>query len=109
MHTRRAAAPSYHNNDRVIGGNGSDATKTTCTPAFQSPEEVGNTSVNPYAADLWALGCCLYCFVCGRLPFIGSCVVRDTWRQATGNLGRGGGPRAGRGGMRWGGLEGYVL
>ena len=61
---------------RVIGGDANDATKTTCTPAFQSPEEVARTSVDPYAADLWALGCCLFCFVCGRLPFVGSCVVR---------------------------------
>ncbi len=31
--------------------------------------------VDPFAADLWALACCLYCFVFGRLPFVGSCVV----------------------------------
>lgn len=31
--------------------------------------------VDAFAADLWALACCLYCFVFGRLPFVGSCVV----------------------------------
>ncbi|KXZ49935.1 hypothetical protein GPECTOR_19g386 [Gonium pectorale] len=65
---------------RFMGGDPTDATKTSCTPAFQSPEEIGHMPVDPYAADLWALGCCLYCFVFGRLPFVGSCVV-DIYRS----------------------------
>ncbi|GLC68350.1 hypothetical protein PLESTF_000681800 [Pleodorina starrii] len=64
---------------RFMGGDPTDAAKTSCTPAFQSPEEIGHTPVNPFAADLWALACCLFCFVFGRLPFVGSCVV-DIYR-----------------------------
>ncbi|EFJ50738.1 serine/threonine protein kinase 3, partial [Volvox carteri f. nagariensis] len=64
---------------RFMGGDPTDATKTSCTPAFQSPEEIGHMLVNPFAADLWALACCLFCFVFGRLPFVGSCVV-DIYR-----------------------------
>ncbi|KAG2494526.1 hypothetical protein HYH03_007293 [Edaphochlamys debaryana] len=64
---------------RFMGGDPGDATKTSCTPAFQSPEEIGHMPVDPYAADLWALGCCLFVFVFGRLPFVGSCVV-DIYR-----------------------------
>ncbi|GLI58969.1 hypothetical protein VaNZ11_000756 [Volvox africanus] len=64
---------------RFMGGDPTDATKTSCTPAFQSPEEIGHMPVDPFAADLWALACCLFCFVFGRLPFVGSCVV-DIYR-----------------------------
>lgn len=53
----------------------STSAKSTCTPAFQSPEEVARTATDPFAADVWALGVCLFCFVFGRLPWTGSCVV----------------------------------
>lgn len=60
---------------RFVGGDPSTSIKSTCTPAFQSPEEINNTATDPFAVDVWALGVCLYCFVYGRLPWMGSCVV----------------------------------
>jgi len=54
------------------------SSKVSCTPAFQPPEAIlaGSTArEDPFAADVWALGVCLYCFVFGRLPFVGSCVL----------------------------------
>lgn len=41
------------------------------TPAFRAPELVENSSIDPVAADIWALGVCLYCFIFGCLPFQG--------------------------------------
>jgi serine/threonine protein kinase len=39
------------------------------TPAFTAPELVAGTSSDPFAADIWAMGACLYCFIYGHLPF----------------------------------------
>ena len=39
------------------------------TPAFTAPELVNGTSSDPFAADVWAMGACLYCFIYGQLPF----------------------------------------
>ena len=41
------------------------------SPAFHAPEMIANSEYNPYFTDLWALGVCLYCMTCGRLPFNG--------------------------------------
>jgi len=41
------------------------------TPAFHAPEVIAGDQYNPYAADIWALGVCIYCAVCGELPFTG--------------------------------------
>jgi len=41
------------------------------TPAFHAPEVIAGDQYNPYAADIWALGVCVYCAVCGELPFTG--------------------------------------
>lgn len=42
------------------------------TPAFHAPEVISGEKYNPYAADIWALGVCMYCAVVGELPFSGS-------------------------------------
>jgi len=39
------------------------------TPAFTAPELVAGESTDPFAADVWAMGACLYCFIYGQLPF----------------------------------------
>ncbi len=52
------------------------SSKVSCTPAFQPPEAVSTPGAeDPHSADVWALGVCLYCFVFGRLPFTGSCLL----------------------------------
>jgi len=56
-------------------GDSSASSKVSGTPAFQPPEVVSGGNEDPVAADVWALGVCLYCFVFGRLPFTGSCVL----------------------------------
>jgi serine/threonine protein kinase len=54
----------------------STSSKVSCTPAFQPPEALlGGAGEDPISADVWALGVCLYCFIYGRLPFRGSCLL----------------------------------
>jgi serine/threonine protein kinase len=38
-------------------------------PAFRSPEAVSGAPYDPFAADVWAAGVTLYCFLFGQLPF----------------------------------------
>eukprot|EP01025_Chloroclados_australasicus_P041400 TRINITY_DN4384_c0_g3_i1.p1 TRINITY_DN4384_c0_g3~~TRINITY_DN4384_c0_g3_i1.p1 ORF type:complete len:881 (+),score=81.81 TRINITY_DN4384_c0_g3_i1:160-2802(+) len=42
------------------------------TPAFRAPEMLTGDNYDPFAADIWALGVCLYCMVFGVLPFRGN-------------------------------------
>jgi [calcium/calmodulin-dependent protein kinase] kinase len=52
------------------------------TPAFTAPELVSGNAADPFAADVWALGACLFCFIYGRLPFQGSSVL-DVFKAIT--------------------------
>lgn len=38
-------------------------------PAFRSPQAVSGDPYDPFAADVWAAGVTLYCFLYGQLPF----------------------------------------
>lgn len=60
--------------DRMADGSSSQ-TKLTGTPAFTAPELVSGNAADPFAADVWALGACLFCFIYGRVPFQGGCVL----------------------------------
>eukprot|EP01060_Flectonema_neradi_P012844 TRINITY_DN19625_c0_g1_i1.p1 TRINITY_DN19625_c0_g1~~TRINITY_DN19625_c0_g1_i1.p1 ORF type:complete len:365 (+),score=66.31 TRINITY_DN19625_c0_g1_i1:72-1166(+) len=41
------------------------------TPFFHSPEIAKGMVVDHKAADVWALGCTMYCMFVGRVPFLG--------------------------------------
>ena len=41
------------------------------TPSYMAPEIVAKLYYRGNAADVWALGVCLYAMVCGRFPFRG--------------------------------------
>lgn len=59
---------------RMADGTSSQS-KLTGTPAFTAPELVSGNAADPFAADVWALGACLFCFIYGRVPFQGGCVL----------------------------------
>jgi [calcium/calmodulin-dependent protein kinase] kinase len=61
----------------------SSQAKLTGTPAFTAPELVSGNAADPFAADVWALGACLFCFIYGRLPFQGGCVL-DVFKVSMG-------------------------
>uniref|UniRef100_A0A7S3QWW4 cGMP-dependent protein kinase n=1 Tax=Dunaliella tertiolecta TaxID=3047 RepID=A0A7S3QWW4_DUNTE len=63
---------------RIIS-DASASSKVSCTPAFQPPEAlIWGFTEDPIISDVWALGVCLFCFIFGRLPFTGSCVLDIT-------------------------------
>lgn len=41
------------------------------SPAYMSPEQIGNKDIDFYKADIWSLGVVLYCLVTGVFPFKG--------------------------------------
>ncbi|KAL2297257.1 hypothetical protein Nmel_016553, partial [Mimus melanotis] len=53
-------------------GNDAQLSSTAGTPAFMAPEAISQTgkSFSGKALDVWAMGITLYCFVCGKCPFI---------------------------------------
>ena len=60
----------------ISDGKAAQQQRLSGTPAFIAPELVAGTfGADPFAADVWALGGCLYCFVFGRLPFTGGGVL----------------------------------
>ncbi|KAF8069424.1 GRIK2 [Scenedesmus sp. PABB004] len=61
----------------------SSHTRLSGTPAFTAPELVSGNAADPFAADVWALGAVLYCFIYGRLPFQGGSVL-DVFKAITG-------------------------
>lgn len=55
---------------------GEMSTTTSGTPAFMAPEVCSSKPYLPFAADVWALGVCLYMLVCGQVPFKGANVLQ---------------------------------
>jgi len=49
--------------------------KTAGTPAYLAPEVVSGGEFHGRAADVWALGVCLYVFVYGQLPFMAGTAI----------------------------------
>eukprot|EP00983_Pelagomonas_calceolata_P093094 1157737-Pelagomonas_calceolata.AAC.4 len=68
-----------HTHTHRIISDASASSKVSCTPAFQPPEAlIWGFTEDPIISDVWALGVCLFCFIFGRLPFTGSCVLDIT-------------------------------
>ena len=42
---------------------------TVGAPAFRAPEALSGFAYDPFAADAWAAGITLYCFLYGQVPF----------------------------------------
>lgn len=46
------------------------------TPAFIAPEMLDETGYDPYIADIWSLGICLFHMATAHLPFIGKTIFQ---------------------------------
>jgi len=46
------------------------------TPAFLAPEVLAEAGYDPFIADIWSLGVCMYNMACARLPFTGKTVFQ---------------------------------
>lgn len=46
------------------------------TPAFIAPEMLGEVGYDPYVADIWSLGICMFHMATARLPFIGKTIFQ---------------------------------
>ena len=57
---------------RILQGTGM-MNKTVGTPAFLAPEVCAGLPYHGRAADVWALGICLYMFVFGALALLTAC------------------------------------
>ena len=42
------------------------------TPAYSAPELFTQREYDPFRADIWAMGICLYCLMFGKVPFLGN-------------------------------------
>jgi serine/threonine protein kinase len=56
------------------------------TPAYRAPELASHESYDPFAADIWALGVCLYCTLFGELPFLANTLREQQQLVATAEL-----------------------
>eukprot|EP01025_Chloroclados_australasicus_P009882 TRINITY_DN1383_c0_g1_i1.p1 TRINITY_DN1383_c0_g1~~TRINITY_DN1383_c0_g1_i1.p1 ORF type:complete len:679 (+),score=95.20 TRINITY_DN1383_c0_g1_i1:281-2317(+) len=56
---------------RVIAEQNSVQNNRFGTPCFRAPEMQSGQSYDPFNADIWAMGVCLYVMVFGTLPFQG--------------------------------------
>ena len=46
------------------------------TPAFIAPEMLGEDGYDPYIADIWSLGICMFHMATAQLPFIGKTIFQ---------------------------------
>jgi CheY-like chemotaxis protein len=58
-------ANKQNSNKRIVG-----------TPAFIAPEMLGEDGYDPFAADIWSLGICIFHMATARLPFIGRTIFQ---------------------------------
>ena len=50
--------------------------KIVGTPAFIAPEMLGEDGYDPYIADIWSLGVCIFHMATAELPFIGRTIFQ---------------------------------
>jgi serine/threonine protein kinase len=58
-----------------ICAQGDTMIRTVGTPAFLAPEMCEGKPYHGRVADIWALGVCLYMFLCGAAPFRAASMV----------------------------------
>mmetsp|Transcript_4805 Transcript_4805/g.19756 ORF Transcript_4805/g.19756 Transcript_4805/m.19756 type:complete len:779 (-) Transcript_4805:2716-5052(-) len=58
-------ANTKNSNKRIVG-----------TPAFIAPEMLGEDGYDPFAADIWSLGVCIFHMATARLPFTGRTIFQ---------------------------------
>lgn len=56
---------------RTFEGESDEQRRSPGTPIYTAPECCSGLYYRGRAADIWALGCTLYCMVMGRYPFLG--------------------------------------
>eukprot|EP00798_Chlamydomonas_sp_ICE-L_P020276 gene20276-27036_t len=88
-----SGTPAFQAPEIVQGRNSfkhADPKLVICSPDDCSPRSsitgAASGKESPFAGDIWALGVCLYCFICGRLPFMGSCLLDINHAIVHGNL-----------------------
>ncbi|KAG0586979.1 hypothetical protein KC19_2G132100 [Ceratodon purpureus] len=56
---------------RMFEGENDELRRSPGTPVYTAPECCSGSHYSGRTADIWALGCTLYCMVMGRYPFLG--------------------------------------
>ncbi|KAL6508818.1 Serine/threonine-protein kinase grik2 [Orobanche hederae] len=69
---------------QVFEDNNDELRRSPGTPVFTAPECCLGVTYNGKAADTWAVGVTLYCFILGKYPFLGE-TLQDTYDKIVNN------------------------